>query len=75
MVDMLGAILDVIAAPVAILDDDVLIVDTSFAQRANTDQDPDRVVQVRFWVLPDALARGFDMLAGKQDAQERGPGQ
>ena len=47
MVDMLGAILDVIVTPVAIVRDDLLIVETAFS-------DARRTVQGRFWVIPDA---------------------
>jgi chemotaxis protein CheC len=46
MVDMLGAILDVIVTPVAAVRDDLLIIDTPF-------RDHRRTVQGRFWVLPN----------------------
>jgi chemotaxis protein CheC len=46
MVDMLGAILDVILTPVAAVRDDLLIVETVF-------RDSTRAVEGRFWVLPD----------------------
>ncbi len=46
MVDMLGAILDVIVTPVAAVRDDLLIIDTNFG---NTQ----RTVQGRFWIIPD----------------------
>jgi hypothetical protein len=50
MVDMLGAILDVIVTPVAAVRDDLLIIDTPF-------RDHRRVVQGRFWVLPNPAIR------------------
>jgi chemotaxis protein CheC len=46
MVDMLGAILDVIITPVAAVRDDLLIIDIPF-------QDHWRTLQGRFWVLPN----------------------
>lgn len=46
MVDMLGAILDVIVTPVAAVRDDLLIVETVF-------RDSTRAVDGRFWVMPD----------------------
>ena len=46
MVDMLGAILDVVATSVAAVSDDLRIVETVF-------KDAGRIVQVRFWLLPD----------------------
>ncbi len=46
MVDMLGAILDVIVTPVAAVRDDLLIIETAL-------RDAKGVVQVRFWMLPD----------------------
>jgi len=46
MVDMLGAILNIIAAPAAFVSDDLLIVETIF-------RDIEKTVWVRFWVLPD----------------------
>jgi len=50
MVDMLGAILDVIVTPVAAVRDDLLIIDTPF-------RDHRRTVQGRFWVLPNPAIR------------------
>jgi len=46
MVDMLGAILNIIAAPAAFVSDDLLIVETIF-------RDIEKTVWVRFWVRPD----------------------
>jgi chemotaxis protein CheC len=46
MVDMLGAILDVIITPVATVRDDLIIIETTF-------KDTHRTVRGRFWVLPD----------------------
>jgi len=46
MVDMLGAILNVIVTPVAAVRDDLLIIETAFQDTAPT-------IQGRFWVLPD----------------------
>jgi len=46
MVDMLGAILNVIITPVAAVRDDLLIIDTDFE---NTQQ----TVYGRFWIIPD----------------------
>jgi chemotaxis protein CheC len=65
MVDMLGAILDVIVTPVAAVRDDLLIIETAFS-------DSVRAVQGRFWVLPDPALRdlGAQMLEGKE--AERG---
>lgn len=45
MVDMLGAILDVVAVPAAAFADDLVIVETVFKQTQRT-------VGVHFWVLP-----------------------
>ena len=50
MVDMLGAILNVIVTPVAAVRDDLLIVETVF-------RDSSRTVEGRFWVLPDPALR------------------
>lgn len=52
MVDMLGAILDVIVTPVAAVRDDLLIVETVFRDSA-------RAVEGRFWVLPDPALRNL----------------
>lgn len=46
MVDMLGAILNIIAAPAAFVSDDLLIIETIL-------RDVEKTVWVRFWVLPD----------------------
>jgi len=46
MVDMLGAILDVIASRAAAVDDNLLIVETTFNY-------PEGALQAHFWVLPD----------------------
>jgi chemotaxis protein CheC len=46
MVDMLGAILDVVAVSAAATSDELLIVETML-------QEPDGDVQGRFWVMPD----------------------
>ena len=46
MVNMLGAILDVIVTPIAAVRDDLLIIDTAF-------RDTRRSIQGHFWVLPD----------------------
>jgi chemotaxis protein CheC len=46
MVDMIGAILNVIITPVAAVRDDLVIIETAF-------KDPGRTVEGRFWVLPD----------------------
>lgn len=45
MVDMLGAILDVIASPIAAVSDNLMIVETVF-------QEPERTVVAHFWVMP-----------------------
>ncbi|MEE8390221.1 MAG: hypothetical protein V3S14_05410 [Anaerolineae bacterium] len=50
MVDMLGAILDVVVTPVGAVRDDMLIVDTGFGDAAGN-------VQGHFWVLPDPAIR------------------
>lgn len=52
MVDMLGAILDVIITPVAAVRDDLLIIETAFEDIKGT-------TQGRFWVLPDPAIRDF----------------
>lgn len=46
MVDMLGAILNIIAAPAAFVSDELYIIETIF-------RDVEKTVWVRFWVLPD----------------------
>lgn len=56
MVDMLGAILDVVAAPIAAVCDDLLIVETVFTQKASVEPGSVRTVRVDFWVLPEALS-------------------
>jgi len=50
MVDMLGAILNVIITPVAAVRDDLLIIETAF-------RDAGSAVLGRFWVLPDPAIR------------------
>jgi chemotaxis protein CheC len=50
MVDMLGAILDVIVTPVAAVRDDLLIIETVL-------KDAKGNVQARFWMLPDPALR------------------
>jgi chemotaxis protein CheC len=45
MVDMLGAILDVVTAPAAFVSDELLVVESLFRDRART-------IWIRFWVLP-----------------------
>ena len=45
MVDMLGAIVDVIAVPLAWMSDELVLIETAF-------QDAERVVKAHFWVLP-----------------------
>jgi chemotaxis protein CheC len=52
MVDMLGAILDVVVTSVGAVRDDMLIVDTGFGDAAGN-------VQGHFWVLPDPTIRDF----------------
>jgi chemotaxis protein CheC len=54
MVDMLGAVLDEVMTPVAVVSDDLTIAEAAFAQGASTDGGSDRTIQVHFWVLPDA---------------------
>jgi chemotaxis protein CheC len=46
MVDMLGAMLDVIVTPIAVVRDDMLIIETPFVDSRSS-------IQARFWVLPD----------------------
>ena len=46
MVDMLGAILNVVASSVAAVSDEALIIDAAL-------RDADKAVEVRLWVLPD----------------------
>ncbi len=48
MVDMLGAILNVIITPVAAVRDDLLIIETDL-------KDAKGIVQARFWMLPDPV--------------------
>ncbi len=50
VVDMLGAILNVIVTPVAAVRDDLLIIDTDFGNSEKT-------VHGRFWIIPDPAAR------------------
>ena len=50
MVDMLGAILNVVVTPMAAMNDDMLIIETIL-------QDPEGDVQAYFWVLPDLMTR------------------
>lgn len=45
MVDMLGAILNVVATSMAVVSDDLLIVETAF-------KEAERTTQAHFWVLP-----------------------
>lgn len=45
MVDMLGAILDVVMAPAAFVSDELLVIESLFRDRART-------IWIRFWVLP-----------------------
>jgi chemotaxis protein CheC len=52
MVDMLGAILDVIVTPVAAVRDDLLIIETNFRDAAGA-------VRGRFWILPDPAIQGL----------------
>jgi len=54
MVDMLGAILDVVMTPVAVVSDDLMIVEAAFTPGTSTNGGSDRAIQVHFWVLPDA---------------------
>ena len=46
IVDMLGAILDVILTPAAVTDDDLFIIETNLQDKAET-------LQASFWVLPE----------------------
>ncbi len=50
MVDMLGALMDVVATPVAAVSDDLLIIETVL-------QDSEGALQARFWVLPDLASQ------------------
>jgi len=50
MVDMLGAILNVIVTPVAAVRDDLLVVDTNFVNAKKT-------MYGRFWIIPDPAIR------------------
>jgi hypothetical protein len=54
MVDMLGAVLDVVMTPVAAVSDDLMIVEAVFTRGTSTNGGSDRAIQVHFWVLPDA---------------------
>lgn len=49
MVDMLGAIFNVVSAPIAAVSDQLLIVEAEF-------KEPDRTVTAHFWVLPYPVA-------------------
>lgn len=53
VVDMLGAILDVVATSVAIVSDELFIVETEF-------REPERTMKARLWVLPDPNALAPD---------------
>jgi chemotaxis protein CheC len=52
MVDMLGAILDVIVAPTATVRSNLLLVETVF-------EDAQNIMQARFWVLPNPATLDF----------------
>ena len=52
MVDMLGAILNVVVTPVAVVRDDLVIIETELNDARNT-------MQARFWVLPDPTIQGL----------------
>ncbi|GAB4445814.1 MAG: chemotaxis protein CheC [Anaerolineae bacterium] len=45
MVDMLGAIFDVVTAPMAAIGDELIVVEAEF-------KEPDRIVTAHFWVMP-----------------------
>ncbi len=49
IVDMLGVILNLIVATMVEVRDDLLVIETSF-------KDPDDLVNISLWILPDALA-------------------
>lgn len=49
MVDMLGAIFNVITAPIAAVSDQLLVVEAEF-------KEPDRTITAHFWVLPYPVA-------------------
>jgi chemotaxis protein CheC len=65
MVDMLGAILDVIITPVAAVRDDLLIIETTL-------RDARKSIQGRLWVLPDPAIQ--DLGRGIAKAMEQGSG-
>lgn len=46
MVDMIGAILDVVLVPIAVVRDDLIVVESHFGDMGG-------IVKGRFWVLPD----------------------
>ncbi len=52
MVDMLGAILNVIITPIAAVRDDLLIIETNFRDAAGA-------VRGRFWILPDPTVQSL----------------
>lgn len=52
MVDMLGAILDVVATSVAAVSDDMVIVETAF-------EEPEWTMQAPFWVLPTMMSLDY----------------
>jgi chemotaxis protein CheC len=52
MVDMLGAILNVVVTPVAVVRDDLVIIEAELNDARDT-------VQARFWVLPDPTIQGL----------------
>ncbi len=54
MVDMLGAVLDVVTTPVAAVTDDLMIVEAAFTQATGANGGSGRTIRVHFWVLPDA---------------------
>jgi chemotaxis protein CheC len=55
MTDMLGAMLDVIATPVAATSDDLLVIACGLA--TGGEEKEARLIQVHFWILPEPATR------------------
>jgi chemotaxis protein CheC len=57
MFDMLAAMIDVIATPVAAQGDDLLVVACDLQTAAGQSMGADGTIQVHFWILPDPATR------------------
>jgi len=64
MVDMLGAMLNVIVTPVAAVSDHLLIVTCDLHTRTSVDEGPDENIPIHFWVVPDPVAQTQEWQGG-----------